>query len=514
MSQWVKVSVLAATVLAGCSASLDFHECDTSADCPAGTVCSNEGFCVGATDLWLRQALTAPPCEVIWVPPESEPPTALIATLLPLTGPRAELGRAAVAGVFEAVDVFDEIPSGLGPSGLSVEVLACDSAWQPGATQPQPNVDAAKAALEFVDSTGIPVVIGPLDDALASAVRDTLELPGGPAAVAISPWARTAEAVASAGQPLRLWRVQPPYAALADGVRAVLQHAEQYFGDQRGPVGSDTRIFIMHHNDAGAGAIATALSVDPTLGAGMPASTGYGVQLEEAILALQAAAPQVVVLVGGAETADIVAWVEQHAPGLGIEPPRWVVVDLSMAGDFLGRLDAASGIDGADVARRLVGVTAGAPLPADDPARTQLAFEFGVDGARAVVALHAWDATWAALFALEAALRMQESWPPRPEALAEAMGRLSPQAARAGEPAPPKVLANAAGFGAWRAALEADPTGAAVDLDGLAGSLDFGRDGQPTAGPADWWQLDWPEHAVVRGTLLDRAGNYVAPGAP
>ena len=511
MAQWVKAIVPISLVLAGCSASLDFHECDTSADCPSGAVCSTEGFCVAAADLWLRQTLTPPPCQAIWVPPESGPSTALIAALLPLTGPRAELGRAAVAGVFEAVDVFDEIPSGLGPSGFSVQVLACDSAWRPDASQRQPNVEAARAALEFADATGIPVVIGPLDDALTSAVRDTLVRPDGPATIAISPWARTADAVASAGQPLRVWRVQPPYAALADGVRAVLQHAEQYFGDQAGPVGADTRIFIMHHNDPGAGAIATALSVDPTLGAGMPATTGYGVQLEEAIVALQAAQPQVVVLVGGAETADIVAWVEEHAAGLGIEPPRWVVVDLSMGADFLGVLDAATGVDGADVARRLVGVTAGAPVPADDPARTQLAYEFGVEGARAAVALHAWDATWTALFALEAALRTQGSWPPRPEALAEAMGRLTPQTAASGEPAPPKVLANAAGFGAWRAALEADPTHAVVDLDGLAGSLDFGRDGQPTAGPADWWRLDWSVHAVERGTLLDRAGEYVAP---
>ena len=173
-------SLLALTSLSGCSLLLDFNECDTSADCPAGT-CA-EGICQGPPACAARSECAAFDKDAYClsglcrtIDPQLCPTLGRtfmdnaegviipIGAAMPLTGENAPKGDATLKGAELALRQINSIAGG-SRADARYGLITCDTAYEPAR--------AAAVTAYMHDELGIQGVVGAISSAESIEIVD------------------------------------------------------------------------------------------------------------------------------------------------------------------------------------------------------------------------------------------------------------------------------------------------------------------------------------------------------
>lgn len=500
-------------VIAGaCSATLDFTECYEDADCAAffddnkpmycaantcqvrEKGCDANSQCAGLGEAFICATSSAPrecastetdECGApIYPGGEVSDDVAFIGVMLPKTGADAALGEAMEKGVLAAVEEFNG--SGELPNGDKIALVVCDTKSEVAS--------ATSAGRHLGDTLAIPVLIGPVDDVEFTAVVDQVTFAPGVNAFTMGPMvtADMSELDTSANlvfQAMAGAKYQGPALGARIGAdfmddptaNAVLLLAEDAYGLSlynavaTEETGGPSQIPQVPGNQF----IASYRGLDD-------ATKGAKAKLDAALTSFDM--PQMLVLLGRAEVADIIAYYKTTGAPL---PQKIYVPQRAMA--------AVAALKDKDLAGVVVAITPDLDTPQLAKLRTRLG-----ESSLAPEAGLAYDATMASLIGMAAVKSGDIVVGLR---VADAMEKLSD---KSGVPVDfgtgPKMFVPAA--------LSAFATGKSVDLTGITGPLDFDAKGE-VCSPLAAHTLDesgeaWVKTAVFTPACPDTTGEWAA----
>ena len=453
-----------------CSLSLDFDECSVDNDCASqglGLVCSSEHYCVERASLQL--ALTSKECGSVYGP-VSEPGTILIGSLLPTSGDNAAIGAPMEQAVILAVKEFNE-HGGLG-DGRRLGVVLCDTAG---------NTDRGVEAARHLVELGVPAVVGPAFSGVTLEVATRFAAPGSESqngTVFISPSA-TNPAISDLSDQDRVWRTVPSDALQGKAMAQLITTSESYGLPQF------SRVTVVYKDDAyGTGLLTSLVGSLPASGGPTITPVKYADPTKEKVFATELfqkvdeTNPELVVLIGTAETAEILPFFEfawQKRP----QPVHWLLADGGMTDalfTFLG--DETKALDVPSVLGRIRGT---APASGSGPHfngfKARLAGEYGY-AEPPVYTAQSYDAAYLIGFAVAASKGPNPDSGDIVEGLKRQSGGAEPIAA---EPSTiPKAIQILATDGEAR-----------INFEGASSPLDFDQHGE-VPGAIDLWapQMD------------------------
>jgi branched-chain amino acid transport system substrate-binding protein len=477
---------------AGCSLSLDFEECSTDSDCAArgpGMVCSQERFCVERSSLKDQIPLTNKECGAVFGPAE-DADTLLIGTLLPVSGDNAAIGKPMEEAVKLAVKEFNEHG---GIAGRKLAVVLCDTGG---------NADKGVAAAQHLVDVGVPAAIGPAFSGVFLEVASRFAAPGPNSPyglVLVSPSA-TNPAISSLADADRAWRTVPSDALQGKAMSHLLQASTSY------GLPEISRVTVVYKDDAyGTGLLSALVESLPGPAEGGPELTPvkYADPTKEKVYAsdlfekVDATAPEIVVLIGTAETAQILPFFE-FAWRNRAEPVWWLLSDGGKTETLFTEVaDPKKNLDVEGVLARIRGTApANAAGKYFNGFKARLAGEYGYPEPP-VYTPQSYDAA----YMIGLALTTTEGTYPSSADVVAGLRRLTGGT---------EVIPAAPDFIPKAAQILASADASLIDFDGASGPLQFDANGE-APGAIDLWSA--AGQAFQSCALLDSSAKPVPADA-
>jgi len=384
----------------------------------------------------------------------------LLGALLPLSGDRADLGRAESNAIDLAIQELNAVVGGLpAESGaVAMGALVCDE-----------TVDPIRAAAHLVN-VGAVALIGPSEGEHAAAVATQVTIEAG--VLSLSPRSDD-PALASLDDGGLAWQLSPSVAASGVAIASVLTRVEADMGV------SPLRVAVVAGTDARSQATMEVLLDSMTFNGVDAAENANGGNLR--VLAIEAAGDLPVGYGVGADvvivlTPQLLSEVVPAVEGTSVEEPTWIAGPVPEG--------FAAPLASPDLAGRAFGVRVG--LPRDRQAFQLLSIHYSAEYGTELPedAAAAYDAAYALFYAMVAAGEEGRDG----AALATALGRLL---------SPGTKLH--VGPGDLSAGMSALASGGSIDLDGASGSLDL--------------DIETGEAPRVQHVLCNDGGGLVESGA-
>jgi branched-chain amino acid transport system substrate-binding protein len=442
--------IACALLLSGCSAILNFHECDSNGDCKSSSgamlYCTSDHMCVDGLpdDQLCKQS----------VPPAGTPipdGALIIAGLYKLNGPNEVNDHAIREGSdLAALELTTE-------GNVDIVHYACDTGGDPAQAQ-----RALKVAVTQLHAVA---VVGP--DTSDEVVKGIAPVVAQYGAIVVSPSA-TAPIISTLPDDNLVWRTCPSdnlqAKVLATLVPATLPNSTT--PPKLDLVYVDKNTYAAGLHDAFTEAYQGNVNATVVFQTGDAASV---------VPMLTADPPDYALLIADTDAPPLVAALE-NASGLGAT--QYLMTDSALAPTLWGPTDMRIGWP---MLSRIRGTAPALPVDPDPSAGVFRSFStayqahFGEDPSDTAFVANAYDAFYAIAIAAAAA-----GTKPTGAQIAVNMGRLSTKGSTA-------VPVGSSGYGQAVQALQA--AGATIDLYGASGPIDFDASGDTVSAPIEVWKI-------------------------